>query len=351
MKAHTIRRDAVTAETLQGLVLTRDLGKGEERLRKGQILVADDIPRLLGLPWQELHLLELEPGELHEEEAGRRLATAVAGDGVVVREMAGGQWPLTAARKGLLRVDAEGVDRINALEGCSFYTLYDRVVVMAGEPVARAKITPFAIAGQLIEEAQAIARARQGLIRVLAFRPVRIGAVVKESLDPSARERFQTALGEKLGWFGATLLPVQYVPETPAAIAQATRELRENGAELLLMAGASAMDPLDPIFVALERLGGRMEKHGVPAHPGSLLWLARLGDHWVVGVPTCGMFSQATVFDVLLPQILAGLPVDRGTLVGLGVGGFLTREVAFRFPPYRDRAPRGEITEERRVQS
>src|SRR3990167_5588 len=98
MKAHTIRRDTVTAEALRGLVLTRDLGKGEGRLKKGQIFSEVDVPRLLGLPWQELHLLELEPGELHEEEAGRRLAPAAAGGGGGGRGGAGGQGPGAAAR-------------------------------------------------------------------------------------------------------------------------------------------------------------------------------------------------------------------------------------------------------------
>ncbi len=343
MKAHTLRRETCNPEALLGLILTTDLGKGEDRLRKGQILAREDVPRLLRLPWQELHLLEMEPGELHEEEAGRRLAKAVVGEGVVVREMSGGQWPLTAARKGILRVDAEGVDRVNDLEGCSFYTLYDRVVVAEGEPVARVKITPFAITARLIEEAEAIARSQQGLIRILPFRLFRVGAVVKETLEPEARQRFQAVLGEKLNWFGSTLLPVQYVHATSNAIAEAVEALRASGATLLLMAGANAMDPLDPIFLALEQLGARMEKHGVPAHPGSLLWLARLGERSVLGVPTCGMFSQATVFDLILPEILAGIPVERSTLTHLGVGGFLTRELAFRFPPYRDRAPRGEV--------
>ncbi len=343
MKAHTLRRDAWNPEAVSGMVLTRDLGKGDARLRKGQILSEADLSRLLGVSWDELHLLELEPGELHEEEAGRRLATAVAGEGVLMQGMAGGQWPLSAARKGLLIVDTEGVDRINDLEGCSLYTLYDRVVVTQGESVARAKITPFAIAGPLIEEAEATARSRGGVIRVVPFRAHSVGAIVKETLEPSARERFQAVLGEKIGWFGSTLLPVQYVAATSAAIGEAAMILRQSGATLLLMAGANAMDPLDPIFVALERLGAPMEKHGVPAHPGSLLWLARLGDVPILGVPTCGMFSQATVFDLILPEILAGLPVDRSRLTRLGVGGFLTRELAFRFPPYRNRAPRGEV--------
>ena len=100
------------------------------------------------------------------------------------------------------------------------------------------------------------------------------------------------------------------------------------------MAGTKAMDPLDPPS-GIERLGAPLERYGVPAHPGSLFWLARVGEVPVLGMPTCGLFSQATTFDVILPRVLAGERVDRTTLAELGHGGLLSRDAAFRFPPYR----------------
>jgi molybdopterin biosynthesis enzyme len=103
------------------------------------------------------------------------------------------------------------------------------------------------------------------------------------------------------------------------------------------------MDELDPTFRALDELGARHERHGVPAHPGSLFWLARLGDAAIVGMPTCGLFSQATVFDLVLPRILTGDRVDARALAELGHGGLLTRDVAYRFPPYRPSRQRGAL--------
>jgi molybdopterin biosynthesis enzyme len=103
------------------------------------------------------------------------------------------------------------------------------------------------------------------------------------------------------------------------------------------------MDELDPTFRALDELGARRERHGVPAHPGSLFWLARLRDVAIVGMPSCGLFSQATVFDLVLPRILAGERVDARALSKLGHGGLLTRDVAYRFPPYRPSRQRGAL--------
>src|SRR5205814_2022593 len=100
--------------------------------------------------------------------------------------------------------------------------------------------------------------------------------------------------------------------------------------------------PLDPVFGGLTLLGARMERHGAPAHPGSLLFLARWQDLPVLGMPTCGMFSQATTFDLVLPRLLAGEVIGNQEIAALGHGGLLSREMACRFPPYRAGAARAE---------
>src|SRR3990167_5032529 len=161
------------------------------------------------------------------------------------------------------------------------------------------------------------------------------GAIPQEPLDRKQRERFEAALTQKVEWFGSRLLPIRYATGSPRAVAEALGALRSDGAEVLVGAGASALDPLDPVFGGLTLLGARMERHGAPAHPGSLLWLAFWEGRTVLGMPTCGMFSQATTFDLVLPRLLAGERVDNRTIAALGHGGLLSRDMAFRFPPYR----------------
>jgi len=97
------------------------------------------------------------------------------------------------------------------------------------------------------------------------------------------------------------------------------------------------------VFAALAGLGGRVVSHGVPAHPGSMLFLARLWRTTVIGLPTCGAYSRATAADLLLPWLLAGEPPTRATVARLGHGGLLTRDQRFRFPAYAQRleAPGG----------
>ena len=86
--------------------------------------------------------------------------------------------------------------------------------------------------------------------------------------------------------------------------------------------------------MAIEALGGRVVRRGVPSHPGSMLWLARVGATSILGLPTCGAYSKATAADLLLPRLLAGEPASEATVAKLGHGGILTRSQRFRFPPY-----------------
>jgi len=181
------------------------------------------------------------------------------------------------------------------------------------------------------------------VLAVTPFKSLTLGALARESLDDKQRQRFETALREKIDWFGSRLLPIRYAGRSVQSVAKELEGLRDEGADLLIVAGASALDPLDPVFSALELVGGRMERHGAPAHPGSLLWISRWGQRQVVGMPTCGMFSQATTFDLVLPRILAGEAMGNAEIAALGHGGLLSREMAFRFPRYRPSAPRGEL--------
>ena len=345
MKALAIRRDGATVDALVDRVLCYDVRDAAGKVvgDKGAVLDASTAAAVLTAAWDELHVIEVEPGDLHEEEAGSRLSAAVVGDGVEVRGYTGGQWTLAAARRGLLRIRAEALAAVNVQPGISVFTLFDQQPVDAGETVAKAKVTPLVIANDTLTAVEDVARAARGVMEVQAFRSATIGAVAPERLEAKQRQRFETALKLKADWFGSRLLPLRFASDSPRTVADALSALRGEGADLLIVAGASALDPLDPVFGGLMLLGARMERHGAPAHPGSLLWLARWGTNAVLGMPTCGMFSQATTFDLVLPRLLAGEDVDNRAIAALGHGGLLSREMAYRFPPYRAGVVRGEL--------
>jgi hypothetical protein len=345
MKAIAQPREAASPDALLDRILCHDVrdADGKVAAPKGARIDAAVARTLLAVPWEEIHLLALEPGDVHEEEAGRRLAVAVVGEGVEVRGYAGGQWTLAATRRGLLRVRTAALTEVNVHEGISVFTLFDGQPVEPGETVAKAKVTPLAIAETTMQAVETAAASAGGVVGVARFHPTCIGAVARQSLDGRQRARFESALRQKIDWLGGRLLPLRFASRSDRSVADELRELRREGAEVLIVAGASALDPFDPVFGGLALLGATMERHGAPAHPGSLLWLARWDGAPVLGMPTCGMFSQATTFDLVLPRLLTGERISNRELASLGHGGLLSREMAYRFPPYRANAARGEL--------
>ena len=344
MHAVRITRDAASRADIVGRLLCHDLrfDDGRVAIPKGRLLDADDSSRAMSLDWSELHLLVLDGGDVHEEKAGDRIAHAVAGAGVEVRGPSGGHWPLAASHRGVLHIDDDALAAVNDLDGPCVYTLLDGQVVDDGEVVARAKLIPFAVPAATLDDVKSLADASEGVICVRSFVPRRVGAVVHASLGERAIGRFRAAVAEKLSWFGSTLGTVAIAAPSAVDVGRAFEAARATS-DLIVVAGTKAMDMLDPTFAALDTLGARMVRQGLPAHPGSLLWLAEWNDMPIVGMPTCGLFAQGTVFDLIIARLLTGERLERKALSRLAQGGFLTRDMAFRLPAYRVATARGAV--------
>ncbi len=217
------------------------------------------------------------------------------------------------------------------------FTAFDGQIVDRGDLVASVKIAPHLVEAATVDEGARVAGfGNRPLVWVAPFVPARVGVVVKESVRPTARERFEASVHAKIEGLGSAIVAIEYVEDDPepveAALAGFVR--RPDPLDLILTAGAASTDPLDACFVAIAALGGRIVRRGVPAHPGSMLWLGRIGGTAIVGLPTCGAYSKATAADLLLPRLLSGEPASEQTVAKLGHGGILTRSQRFRFPAY-----------------
>lgn len=337
MKPESLRGPRLNAEGIDGTVLAQTLPVPDDHHRalllKGRILSKADWPVVASARVDELHVVRMEAGDIHEDEAARRLAKSVAGSGVIVHGPVESQVRLSAEINGIFKVDVQRLDTLNSIQDVSVFTLFDGQLVAKGKTIAGVKVTPFVVPEARLREAETAAAGGEGMIRVLAFRPMRVGVLVRERLDRAQREKFQASIQMKVAWFGSAISQIRYVADDVAAVEAAVTALLRD-ADLLLTAGANATDPLDPTLVALERLRARMEKQGAPAHPGSAVWLAYLGDKPIFGVAACGMFSRATVLDLILPRLFTGARVTADDFNRLGHGGLLSKDMVFRFPPY-----------------
>lgn len=341
---------------LAGAVLARDLVVGGSRWSKGRRIAAEELALVAAAaPPGGVTLLVPEAGDLHEDEAALRLARALAGGdpaaaGLILRGPSESRVDLVAATDGVARIRAAALERLARIDPIDPFTILDGQAVAAGELVASVKVGPHVVPAGPVERGEALARRGPAIVSLAPYRPRRVAALVKESLPVASRARFEASVREKVVGLGSELVGVRYAGDDPAVLERELRGLvRGRGrVDLVLTAGAGGSDPADPLFVALAAVGGKVLRHGVPAHPGSMVWLGRVGRTVLLGVPSCGAYSKATAVDLLLPWLLSGDPPTARTVARLAYGGILSRAMRFRFPTYArglDAPERGPVSE------
>lgn len=335
----------LSPEELLGAVLLGAIRLPNRSLAKGTSLgLADarDLARAAaeGRLGESVRLAWADPGDLHENEAAERLALAVGGAGVEVRGPRQSRLDLLAKWPGVLHVRVPSLGRVNAIDPLEVFTLYHGQAVAAGRVVASVKVAPHLVAAEAVERGVRIAREEGPLVEVRPYLTLEVGAIAAEALGPDDLVRFEAGARAKIEALGSRFVGTTGVGdpdlETAERGAQGALEdlVLQRGLRVVLVGGVSAGDPLAPFFTALEGLGGQVLRRGVPAHPGSMIWLARLGDSRLLGLPSCGMFAMATAADLVLPRLLTGELLEAADLADLGHGGILTREMRFRFPAY-----------------
>ncbi|MDI6825130.1 MAG: molybdopterin-binding protein [Bacillota bacterium] len=289
-------------------------------LRRGHVVTEVDLEVLRRIGKSHLRVLELEPGEVHEDDAARRLARVLAGPGVEV-SMPGEAWAdLRASRTGLLKVDAARLLWVNLVEELLVAARQDNSPVKEGEVVARAKVRGLAVREEVLQEAERIA-AGQPVIWVLPFREVRAGAVItgREVYEGRVKDAFEPLLRSRLEEYGGMLVYVKIVPDEAAEVSRAITWVLSKGVDMVLVTGG--MSPDDSTVEGIGRSGAEVVFHGVPVSPGAMGVLAYAGEAPVVGVPAGLLARPRGFFDLVLPRLLAGERLSREDVARYGHGG------------------------------
>ncbi len=307
-------------------------------LKKGAVLDTAAIAALREAGHTEVLAARLEADDIAENEAAERLAAALDAANLTRGRAGTGRVNLHAGGAGLLRVDAALVDRINArYEGLTLGTLPDASAVAPRDMVATVKVIPFAVPGAVLDDVERIARAAP-VLTIHPFRRLRVGLVVTEL--PGLKEQVTEATiaateARVTGLTGTLLAPLRCAHET-AAIAEALRRLLAGGAQLLLVAGASAtVDRRDVGPAGVVGAGGEITHFGMPVDPGNLICLGRIGAVPAFVLPGCARSPKANGIDLVLQRVFAGLPVGAAEIMRMGVGGLLKDTDARSLPRAR----------------
>ncbi len=332
---------AVPLEEAEGAILAHTQRLGARTLRKGTLLDKDAVSALREAGLTEIVAARLQPGDVPEDVAADRLAAPLVGPLLSRTRAATGRVNLSADVPGLLRVDAAKVNRINSVdESLTLGTLENRSVVAAKDLVATVKVIPFAVPGPVLSVAEAIAAQGQPALTLHPFKPLKVGLVATElpGVKESVIEKTITVTQQRVERLTGSLLPTRRVPHQESPVIDALRGLLSEGADLLLVVGASAVvDRRDVGPAAIVAVGGEILHFGMPVDPGNLICLGRIGEKPALVLPGCARSPRPNGIDFVLPRLFAGLGMTASDIMALGVGGLLMEAEARGLP--REKAP------------
>ena len=330
----------VPVENSVGMVLCHDITQitpGEFKgraFKKGHIIQQEDIPKLLDLGKRQIFVWELSEGFVHENDAAMRIAAAAVGPGISLSEPKEGKVSLSAQAEGLLKINVAAFNAINEVDQAMLATQHSNQKVTEGKTVAGTRIIPLVIEEAKINHIESICRQHYPVIEVKPFKPCNAGIVTtgSEVFYRRIEDKFGPVLFSKFAEFGCSVLKQIFVPDSIELIAESIRTLLERGAEIIAVTGGMSVDPDDVTPAGIRAAGGRIVTYGAPTLPGAMFLLAYIGAVPVLGLPGCVMYHKTTIFDLVLPRILAGEALTRQDITSLGHGGLCADCQECRYP-------------------
>ena len=324
--------DAVGMTLCHDLTEMRDGFKGAA-FRRGHVIEAADIPHMLDMGKRTVFVWEENAGEIHEEDAARRMAAMAPVAGAHYTEPAEGKVLLIADAGGMFRVDTALLREINSIGDLTISTLPDHYPVQPGMRLASMRIVPLVTQEAQILRAEALCGGRK-LLDLLPYRPLKAGIIItgSEIYHGRIRDKFEAVARAKLSRYPGEVVGAAVCDDDLDMLVNAARDFLAKGADFLIFSGGMSVDPDDLTPSAIRRLGCEVVTHGVPSQPGNMTLLAYLGDVPVMGVPGAAVSLPTTIFDAMLPQVYAGLKFTREDLINLGDGGLCQLCKACHFP-------------------
>ncbi|RPF48919.1 molybdenum cofactor synthesis domain-containing protein [Hydrogenoanaerobacterium saccharovorans] len=295
----------------------------QARFRKGHVVTEEDIPVLLSLGKDHLYIWEKQEGMLHENEAAQILYDICRNDYMKPSEVKEGKIELIAECDGVFKVDVARLDEINSLDEIMIATRHNNFPVKAGDKLAGTRVIPLVIDEKKLHAAQKIAGDKP-LLSLLPYRHKKVGIVTtgNEVYYGRIKDTFGPVIMQKLSEYDVTLLGQKLSDDNPENITARIREFLDEGADMVVCTGGMSVDPDDKTPAAIKATGAEIVSYGAPVLPGAMFLLSYYnGNIPILGLPGCVMYAKRTIFDLVLPRIMADERLSKKDLAVLGHGG------------------------------
>lgn len=303
--------------------------------RKGHVITEADIPVLLSVGKDHVYIWENNEDMLHENEAAQILYDLSAGENIRPSGIKEGKIELIAACDGLLAVDREKLRAVNSLGEMMIASRHANFPVKAGDKLAGTRVIPLVIEKAKMERARNVSEGGS-IFNVMPFIPKRVGVVTtgNEVYYGRIEDTFTPVIIDKVAEYGCTLIGHEVCSDDHVQITAAIRKLLDAGAEMVLCTGGMSVDPDDRTPLAIKNTGAEIISYGAPVLPGAMFLLSYYGEERIpiLGLPGCVMYARRTVFDLILPRLMANVPVTAEDLNCLGEGGLCLNCEVCTFP-------------------
>jgi molybdenum cofactor synthesis domain-containing protein len=292
--------------------------------RKGHTVCNEDLCRLQKLGKNHLYMIDLEEGEIHENQAAAILAGALAGEGVAWKDdPKEGKIGMIAEIDGLLKVDAAALAAFNTVNEVMCATLHNHTLVKKGDLVGATRAIPLIMKRAPVERAAAIARQNGSVLSVKPLRSAKVGLVVtgNEVFHGLIEDRFAPILSEKITTLGSRVDGITFAPDDAELIKNDILNHLDRRCDLLMVSGGMSVDPDDVTRKGIRQAGADEMYYGAAVLPGAMFLVAYIGNVPLLGVPACGLYHRVTVLDLVIPRILAGEKIGKADLAFMGHGG------------------------------
>lgn len=318
----------IAVEQAVGTVLAHDLTQiipGEfkgAKFKKGHVIQEEDVPVLLSMGKKHLYVLEKDDSDVHENEAAYRIASKAAGEGIHLTEPHEGKIELIADYEGLVKIDRERLYELVSQDEIMFASIQENIVVKKGQKLAGTRIIPLFVAEEILKKAEELL-GDTPIIKVVPLKNMKVGVVTtgSEVYSGLIEDKFGPVLVKKFGDLGSTVVKQLFADDDEDMIADCIRQLVDEGMEFIGITGGMSVDPDDRTPSGIRRAGGEVVSYGAPVLPGAMFMLSYIGDVPVVGLPGCVMYSRTSIFDLVVPRLLAGEKVTKTDINKLAHGG------------------------------
>ena len=330
----------IRIEDSVGCILSHDVTKivpGEFKGRvfnKGHVIREEDIPKLLDIGKEHIYVWEPKKGQLHENDAAIRVKDLVLGQGCYIsEEIKEGKIDFFANTQGIVKINKDLLLKLNLLGEIIVSTIHNNTPVKKGEKIGATRVIPLIIDEKKILEAEKIIKEK--IISVEEIKPKKAVLITtgNEVYKGRIKDAFLPVMKEKLEYYGSEIVKQIILPDNKEMITEnILKAIEEDKVDMIICTGGMSVDPDDVTPSAIKDCNGEIVTYGAPVLPGAMFLLAYYKNIPILGVPSCAMYSKRTIFDLVLPRILADEKLSFEDIARFGNGGMCLNCEICSFP-------------------